>query len=154
MTTLRRATLTLIAAIFAAGCSTGLPISWAPSERTRAYHGTIEWSCSPVDALALAFELQADADEDHPLISIVVWPQSPLEAGSAVRLDGKRPQGYAAVFSGGTEWVPASRGEVILESYTRGLEAQGRFWLQLDRGTRVEGTFVARWLDAGPVPCG
>ena len=158
MIPLCRSTLMLLAAMLTAGCGSGplldLPIPWGPSEQTPAYQGTVQWSCSPIDAMAWQFELQADPVEDLPLVSIAIWPRSPLEAGSVIRLDGERPQGYGAVFSGGTEWVPASRGEIGFESYAEEGEAQGWFWLKLDRGPRVEGAFTAHWLDVGPIACG
>ncbi len=118
------------------------------------YLGTLQASCSPVDAAAIDFELRPESGAELPRVSLVLWSFSGLAEGSPIRFGPEDNAGYGAMFVRGTEWTPAIDGELSLDSYAEGQSAAGWFWLELGDGDRYEGWFQAEWQDQGPVLCG
>ncbi len=124
-----------------------------PPESADRYLGSVETACSPLDAMAIGFNLQLATGEELPQVSITIWPSGDTSSGERVRLnfDGA---GYGAAVVSGTEWTQAVDGEIQLEHYSAGQAAGGWFWLELSDAERLEGWFEAEWLDRGPVYCG
>lgn len=117
------------------------------------YRGTVEATCSPVDAAAIGLDLQPERGEQLPRIGITLWPRRGPVAGQRIELS-MEGEGYAAALMGGTEWTQATGGVLMLESYAGGGPASGWFTLELSDGGRLSGWFEADWLDRGPVGCG
>lgn len=134
-----------LALVTLAGCARANQISAGAAF----YAGTFEASCSPVDAPAIQFELYRLGDPTPSQVSIGVWQLAP---GAAIELNGHG--GYAAAFIGGTEWIPAAEGVILLENYVEGELASGWFWVELDGIDRFEGRFEATWSNEGIVICG
>lgn len=142
----------LLALILALAACRG-PAAGPPSTAADRFDGSAEATCSPVDATAVGFNLRPESDRELPQISLVLWPYGGISEGARVRFD-KPENGYAAAWVAGTEWTPATDGELQLDSYREGGSAAGWFWLELSDGSRLEGWFEADWLDQGPVMCG
>jgi len=152
----RWAALVLVA--LTAGCTLEVPLLGRDPLDTpsaiglAAYAGTLQRSCSPVDAAALALELEPAGPADMPRISILLWPPDDFRSGAAIRLDGPSGQTAAAIWTGETE-SPAGGG-LWVERYQPEQEATGRFRLDFEGGKRLEGRFQVRWFDPGPMLCG
>jgi hypothetical protein len=157
-TALRWIALALVA--LTAGCtldalSLGRAPQGPPSEiGLTAYTGTLQRSCSPVDAAALALELEPSSAADMPRISILLWPPDDFRSGAAITLAGPSAQSAAAMWAGETEWHVAIGGELWVDAYQPEQEATGRFRLDFEGGKRLEGRFQVRWFDPGPMLCG
>lgn len=127
--------------------------SGPPAENAQRYHGTYEYSCSPVDALATAFELWPESRQSTERVSILLWPRDGISSGQRIRL-GLREEASGAVYSSPTEWDFAEDGEIYFEHYSDGGIAGGWFWMKLASGPRLEGWLEAEWQDVGIVYCG
>jgi hypothetical protein len=119
-----------------------------------AYTGTLQRSCSPVDAAALALELEPSGSADMPRISILLWPPDDFQSGAAITLNEPSAQSAAAIWAGETEWHVAAGGGLWVEAYQPEQAATGRFRLDFEGGKRLEGRFQVRWFDPGPMLCG
>jgi len=148
----------LVLVALTAGCTLSMPLLGQtqmdpPSAiGLTAYTGTLQRSCSPVDAAALALELEPSSPADMPRISILLWPPDDFQTGAAIILDGPSAQSAAAIWAGETE-SPAGGG-LWVEAYQPEQEATGRFRLDFEGGKRLEGRFQVRWFDPGPMLCG
>jgi hypothetical protein len=140
--------LLIVLFVLAAGCSGEASIT----EPAPFYAGTFEASCSPVDGYALQFDLYRLGDAFPAQVSIAIWEFDLPMAGSQIRLvDGG---GYGAVYISGTEWIPATDGEIGMDSFAEGETADGWFWLELDGIDHIEGRFEADWSESGFGFCG
>ena len=150
----------LVLVALTAGCTLDVPLLGRtpldpPSAiGLTAYTGTLQRSCSPVDAAALALELEPSGSAEMPRISILLWPPDDFQTGAAITLDGPSSQSAAAIRDGETEWHVAAGGGVWVETYQSEQEATGRFRLDFEGGNRLEGRFQVRWFDPGPMLCG
>ena len=157
-TALRWIALALVA--LTAGCTLGVPLlGQTPLEPPStiglaAYTGTLQRSCSPVDAAALALELEPSSAADMPRISILLWPPDDFRSGAAITLDGPSAQSAAAIWAGETEWHVAMGGRLWVDAYQPEQEATGRFRLDFEGERRLEGHFQVRWFDPGLMLCG
>jgi hypothetical protein len=152
--------ITLVLVALTAGCTLELPLLGRtlvdpPSAiGLAAYTGTLQRSCSPVDAAALALELEPAGSADLPRISILLWPPDDFRSGAAIRLDGPSGQSAAAIWAGETEWHVGAIGGLWIERYQPEQEATGMFRLDFEGEKRLEGRFQVRWFDPGPMLCG
>ena len=119
-----------------------------------AYTGTLQRSCSPVDAAALALELEPAGSAEMPRINILLWPPDDFRSEAVITLDGSSAQSAAAIWAGETEWQLASGGGLWVDAYQPEQAATGRFRLDFESGKRLEGRFQVRWFDPGPMLCG
>jgi len=154
-----RWTAAVLAALIA-GCTLSVPLlGGSPSDPPSAiglpaYAGTLQRSCSPVDAAALALELEPSPAAEAPRISIMLWPPGDFRTGAQITFDGPSAQSAAAIWSGETEWHVAAGGGLWVDAYRPEQEATGRFRLDFEGGKRLEGRFQVRWFDPGPMLCG
>ena len=150
----------LVLVALTAGCALNVPLlGRAPLKPPSAiglpvYTGTLQRSCSPVDAAALALELEPSSAAYMPRISILLWPPDDFRSGAAITLDGSSAQSAAAIWAGETEWQLASGGGLWVDAYQPEQAATGRFRLDFEGGKRLEGRFQVRWFDPGPMLCG
>jgi len=150
----------VVLAALTAGCTLSVPLlGGSPSDPPSAigltaYTGTLQRSCSPVDAAALALELEPSRAADMPRISILLWPPEDFQTGAAIEFDGPAAQSAAAIWSGETKWHVAVGGGLWVDAYQPEQEATGRFRLDFEGGKRLEGRFQVRWFDPGPMLCG
>ena len=131
--------------VLLAGCSTPL------SETAPKYAGSVQATCSPVDAAGIALDLISLGGTRPAQVGIAAWP-GPRGAGDTVDLDGR--SGSAGAMFDGTEWIPAAGGQIHFEVYSAGESAEGWFWIEIDGYGRFEGRFDAIWDESGPLLCG
>ena len=155
---MRWATPVLVA--LTAGCTLDVPVLGRtpldpPSAiGLTAYTGTLQRSCSPVDAAALALELEPSSAADMPRISLLLWPPDDFRSGAAITFDTPSAQSAAALWAGETEWHVAIGGGLWVDAYQPEQAVTGRFRLDFEGGKRLEGRFQARWFNPGPMLCG
>ena len=152
--------IALILIALTAGCTLSVPLlGRAPLDPPSAiglaaYTGTLQRGCSPVDAAALALELEPSGSAEMPRISLLLWPPDDFRSGAAITFDTPSAQSAAALWAGETEWHVAIGGGLWVDAYQPEQEATGRIRLDFEGGKRLEGRFQVRWFDPGPMLCG
>lgn len=148
--------LLLTSAALTAGCtlSLGPATGEPPHGELAAYTGTLQPSCSPVDAIALGLELEAVQPGDPTQISLLLWPPGDFQRGAVIGLGEPSGPTAAAIWAGDTEWHLAVAGGLWVDAFQPEGKASGRLRLEFEGGKRLEGSFQASWSDPGPVFCG
>jgi len=140
-----------ILTIVGAGCQTQAAGAPPPTAHQVHFTGTFENGCSPVDASGILFDLTTPEMEGW--LQITIWDGLPLESGFRLPLASNGGTVDAAYCRATNDCIVARDGELVFTQVEEG-SIQGRFWLDLSQEGVIQGTFVAHWIDVGPVACG